>query len=788
MIRCRSKIAFLFFTASLLLMPVIPSFSFSVKGASDFNQSMQDLNAISLSPAFSTYLGGSSDESIRDVATDSNGNVYVAGGTNSSNFPATSGSFDTSFNGTHDVIIAKFSPSGLLLWATYLGGPKYDRAYAIEVDSSGSVYVAGRAGTSFPTTSGAVQPAFGGDVNPETAYGQQDGFVTKLSPDGTRIIWSTYFGSDDREVIRDMDVDGQGNVSIATTSIRRTSRHITGGAFQSVRRGPSDGLVAKISANGSSIIYASYFGGSRDDGETPSIRADQAGNAYYLTHSNSTDAPVTANAFQPNFAGGTGVDLMLAKIAPDGRTLIYSSYLGGTAVDFTETHSLTVDLAGQAFVAITTKSTDMVTTPGAYQRSYAGSGGSSTGGNTNYPGDIYVAKVSADGSRLLAATYLGGRFGEGCEGVEVDAAGNVYFSGSTYSDNFPTTTGAFQVRMSGQADLFAVKLSADFSQLMFSTYLGGAGIDYGRCAFTDTSGNLYVAGMTSSTNWPVANAYQPFIRGTWDAMLAKFSAPSSSCTASLNPTSGSMPAAGGNGSITVSMPAGCNWTATSNAPWIGITSGASGSGNGGVGYSVSSNTSTSSRSGTISVAGHTFTVNQSAGSSSCSYTITPTSASFAAAGGTGNVGVSAGSGCGWTATSNASWIRITSGASGSGNGGVGYSVSSNTSTSSRSGTMTVAGRTFTVTQAGAQGPACSYTLSPTFATFGSLGGSSMVMVTVNNSNCVWQATSNVSWITITSGSQGKGGLVAYTVARNTTGGIRQGTRTIAGKTFAVYQK
>jgi hypothetical protein len=366
-----------------------------------------------------------------------------------------------------------------------------------------------------------VQPAFGGDVNPETAYGQQDGFVTKLSSDGSRVIWSTYFGSDDREVIRDMDVDGQGNVSLATTSIRRTSRFITAGAFQTVRRGPSDGLVAKISANGSSVIYASYFGGSRDDGETPSIRADQAGNAYYLTHSNSTDAPVTANAFQPNYAGGTGVDMMLAKISPDGSSLIYSSYLGGTAVDFTETHSLEIDDAGNAYIAITTLSTDMVTTPGAYQRNYAGTGTSSTGRNTNYPGDIYVAKVSADGSRLLAATYVGGRHGEGCEGVAVDRDGNVYFSGATYSDNFPAATTGFQPDLGGDADLFAVKLSADFSQLVYSTYLGGSRTDYGRAATIDASGNLYVAGMSDSNDYPTQNGFQSSLDGDWDAVLAK---------------------------------------------------------------------------------------------------------------------------------------------------------------------------------------------------------------------------------------------------------------------------
>jgi hypothetical protein len=787
MFRCVFRAAFFLFIVSLLALPMTPLFSSSVRAASGFKPSPQELASSNYSIGFSTYLGGSDNESIRDVTTDSNGNIYVAGGSTSNNFPATTGAFDTSFNGIHDVIVAKFTSSGILLWATYLGGLNYDRAYAIEVDASGSVYVAGRAGAGFPTTSGVVQQVFGGDVNPEAAYGQQDGFVTKLSSDGSRIIWSTYFGSDDREVIRDIDVDGQGNVSLATTRISRTHRFITAGAFQTVRRGPSDGVVAKLAANGSSVIYASYFGGSKDDGGEPSIRVDQTGNAYYLTYTNSLDAPVTPNAFQLNLRGG--VDLILAKITPDGRSLIYCSYLGGSGVDFIETHSLAVDGAGQAYVAATTKSTDLVTTPGAFQRTYAGSGGSGTGANSNYPGDVYVAKVSADGSRLLGATYVGGRYGEGGEGVEVDTAGNVYFTGATYSDNFPITPGAFQTRKMGDADLFAARLSADFSQLSYATYLGGTSTDFGRCAFADRSGNVYVGGLTASADWPIANAYQPLRKGRTDAVLTKFAVPSSTCAASINPTSRSISAQGGTGSITVSMPPGCSWTATSNASWIRITSGASGSGNGGVSYSVASNTSTSPRSGTISVAGLTFTIDQSGASSTCSYSISSTSASFSAAGGNGSVGVTAGSGCAWTATSNASWIRITSGASGSGNGRVSYSVASNTSTSPRSGTISVAGRTFTVNQSGVQAPTCSFSISPTFVAISTLGGTGSVRVTVTGGNsCAWSAVSNASWITIIEGADGKGGAIYYSVARNTTGAIRQGTITVAGQMFAVYQK
>ena len=168
---------------------------------------------------------------------------------------------------------------------------------------------------------------------------------------------------------------------------------------------------------------------------------------------------------------------------------------------------------------------------------------------------------------------------------------------------------------------------------------------------------------------------------------------------------------------------GCNWTAASNAGWMTITSGASGSGNGSVRYSVSVNTIASQRTGTMTIAGQTFTVTQSGAAPSCTYSISPTSQDFNSAGGTGSVGVTAQSGCNWTAASNAGWMTITSGASGSGNGSVGYSVSVNTNTSQRTGTMTIAGQSFTVTQSGIT---CTYSISSASKHFDSTEGTGSV--------------------------------------------------------------
>jgi hypothetical protein len=249
------------------------------------------------------------------------------------------------------------------------------------------------------------------------------------------------------------------------------------------------------------------------------------------------------------------------------------------------------------------------------------------------------------------------------------------------------------------------------------------------------------------------------------------------CGYTLSSTSISMPLGGGNGSVNVACNSGCTWTATSNVSWITITGGSSGNGSGTVNYSVAANTSPS-RTGTLTIAGQTFTVTQANG---CAYSISPVNQSIASGGGSGNINVTCGSGCPWTATSNSSWITITGGSSGAGSGTVNYSVAANTSPA-RTGTITVAGQTFTVNQANG----CVYGISPASQTIPPGGGAGSVSVSCDSS-CAWTATSNNSWITITGGSSGGGnGTVSYSVAANS-GAMRTGTLTIAGQTFTVSQ-
>ena len=232
----------------------------------------------------------------------------------------------------------------------------------------------------------------------------------------------------------------------------------------------------------------------------------------------------------------------------------------------------------------------------------------------------------------------------------------------------------------------------------------------GRSAWSGNSGGFLnttvdlsdFAGTSINFRWRMACDSSVAATGWWvDDVTVSYGSDcgSTGCSYAISPSSASYGSAGGSGSVSVTADAGCDWTAVSNAAWITVTAGANGSGNGSVSYSVAANGSTGSRNGTVTIAGQTFTVSQSG--ISCSYAINPTSASYGENGGSGSVGVTANAGCSWSASSNDSWITVTSGASGSGNGTVGYSVAANGSTSARSGSITIAGETFTVNQDGA---------------------------------------------------------------------------------------
>ncbi len=455
---------------------------------------------------WSTYFGGSGEDTVRDVVVDAGGNVYVTGGTGSSNFPLVNPA-QPAFGGNHDVFVSKFGANGALLWSTYLGGPGYDRAYAVELDGVGNVYVAGRAGSGFPVTSGVLQATFAGDSNVNNNYGPQDGFVAKFNSNGQK-LWATYLGGPDRSFIRDIDVDSSGNVYAVLTDVSQSNGYQTTGAYQGTVAGGANGFIAKLNSAGTQIQWGTYVGGASSGPGfgTPSIRVASNGEVVAMGTSAFAGDPVS-NGLRSH-AGA--LDMYVLRLSSDGRTRRWSTYLGGNADEFSETHSLALNSAGDVYAAFTTRSSNL---PGAGVGYQLALGGVSNTGN--YNGDGFVAKLSGNGGVLLAATYLGGSSGDGLEGVGVDSAGGVYVSGGTFSADFPITSDARQNSRRGEADWFVSKLTGDLSSLVYSTYLGGTSncaaagdtvCDYARSATVNAGGDFYVVGHTNSSNFPTLGA------------------------------------------------------------------------------------------------------------------------------------------------------------------------------------------------------------------------------------------------------------------------------------------
>jgi len=255
------------------------------------------------------------------------------------------------------------------------------------------------------------------------------------------------------------------------------------------------------------------------------------------------------------------------------------------------------------------------------------------------------------------------------------------------------------------------------------------------------------------------------------------------CTSAINPIDTSVPATGGTGTVTVTSPGGCGWTAASQSAWITVTSGAVGNGMGTVALSVAPNAA-AARVGTVVIAGRTFTVTQAGVAPACSFSLSPSSYSVGAAGGAVTTAVVTAPGCAWTAASQAAWIAVTGGASGSGNGTVSVSIDANAG-AQRTGTVVIGDRTFSVTQAGVA-PACSYSLSPSSHSVGAAGGAVTTAV-VTPAGCAWTTASQAAWIAVTGGASGNGnGTVSVSIDANA-GAQRTGTVVIGDRTFSVTQ-
>jgi hypothetical protein len=426
---------------------------------------------------YSTYLGGSSGEQSTGIALDGSGNAHIIGQTTSSDFPTTSGAYDTSFNGgSTDAFITKLNSSGgTLIYSTYLGGSGQEYEYGIAVDASVNAYVSGLTDSSnFPTTPGAYDTSFSG--------GTYDVFVTKINSSGTALIFSTYLGGSASEAGEGMAIDGSGSTYV-TGNTGSTDYPTTSGAYDTTHNGGVDVFVTKLNASGSALIYSTYLGGSAtDDGW--GIGVDGSGNAYVTGVTGSTDYPTTSGAYDTSFSGGIG-DAFITKLNSSGNALLYSTFVGGSSNEYGR--DLVVDGTGNAYILGITSSSDFPATSGAYD----------TGFNGGY--DVFVTKLNSSGSALVYSTYLGGGDTEDAYGIALDGSRYAYVFGRTQSSNFPTTSGAYDTTLGGTSDAFVTKLvpgSPDIQQpisaISFGNVNGGNSSDQATTIYNDGSYALTV--------------------------------------------------------------------------------------------------------------------------------------------------------------------------------------------------------------------------------------------------------------------------------------------------------
>lgn len=450
---------------------------------------------------YSSYLGGSTETVACSVSVDSAGNAYFTGFTSSADFP-TLNFFQANTGGQRDIFVSKVDPTGsTILFSTYLGGASDDVGFDIATDAAGNSYVTGRTESSNFPTMNSLQPALGG---------MRDAFVIKLNPTGSTLIFSTYLGAGDSDSGHRLAVDAVGNTYV-TGSTYSSDFPTTIGAFRTTKQGAADVFVTKLNSSASALVFSTYLGGSDEDNVFPlfivnggDIAVDSTGHAYVIGATNSSDFP-TLNPVQATFGGIT--DAFVAKLNPAGSGLIYSTYLGGSLSD----HGLgiAVDATGNAYLAGRTGSVDFPTANAL--QPVLGEGGE----------DAFIAKLDAAGN-FLFSTYLGGSGGERCNGIVLDPSGNIYLTGGTRSTNFPTTTGAIQASGGGLFyDVFITRLNAQGSTILYSTYLGGNDNDAGIGITVDAHSNVYVAGYTSSSDFPTANPFQASLAGKPSALIAK---------------------------------------------------------------------------------------------------------------------------------------------------------------------------------------------------------------------------------------------------------------------------
>ncbi|MDX2043803.1 MAG: SBBP repeat-containing protein [Acidobacteriota bacterium] len=661
--------------------------------------------------------------------------------------------------GASDAVLVKLSPSGnSLLFSTYLGGGATDVANAVAVDASGNAFVTGGTiSTNFPLQA-ALNANFGG---------VSDAFVAKLNTTAAMakdtLVYSTYLGGNSSDQGNAIAVDSAGNVYLtgATSSpnfpvsdkaLQKTYGNAAAGNTSEVASG--DAFVAKLSASGDQLLYSTYFGGA--DSDVGKAIALGAGNSIYFTGVTlSNNFAVSANAFSKTNSGkGDAFATVLNPISATGESAIsYSTFLGGDKAD--QGNGIAVNSAGQAFVTGSTASANFPVVD-AINPVFNGAA------------DAFVVRLEVTGEgKPVFSTFLGGSGGDSAAAIVVDSGGSIYVAGVSSSGNFPVSEAALDKSCCGQGnDAFVAKIAAAASADLSITKQATGRFRVGEKAaylitVTNAGPGLAAAPLRVLDVLPAELSFDSFTGADW------------SCSAEgQTVTCTSTKALAANASSTFSLMVKIVGAPAASSPLVNTASV----------QSLSSDSAAANNSSTSSVA----TVEPA-----CSFAIAPASQAFTIAGGASSVAVTAQDGCAWQAivTSGADFISITSGANGAGNGAVNFSVAANTSLSPRSGSLTIAGQNFAITQAGV---VCQYAVTPDSQAFDQNGGNGAVTIQTTG-QCSWQVGSDSGFVTLSGVGSGSGnGMVSFNVTANSGAAQRAGSLTVTGlngfsKTISILQ-
>ncbi|MGB0384536.1 MAG: SBBP repeat-containing protein, partial [Ardenticatenaceae bacterium] len=465
----------------------------------------------------SSFIGGTAHDCLSisatircPVALDSAGNIFMTSTTESSDFPTTAGSYDTTFDGATNMFVSKLSSAGdVLLYSTFIGGSYLERGYGLTLDSAGNIVVTGDTDSKdFPTTKGSYDTTYNSISSRST-----DAFVFKLNPAGDALIYSTFIGGSSSDAGSSLALDSADNV-VVTGSTYSPDFPTTKGSYDTTHygNGVSDVFVFKLNSAGDALIYSTFIG-DLDSDYGSSVALDSAGNAVIAGSTNSREFPTTEGSYDTMInkdnedSSEMKFDIFVLQLSSTGDALIYSTFIGEKENE--QGYSLVLDSAGNPVVTGITDSSDFPTTVGSYDRTY-------NGGQ-----DGFVVKLNSTGNALIYSTLIGGTNNDYPSSVALNSADNPVVTGSTGSSDFPTTKDAYDTSYDN-GDAFVLQLSSSGNALTYSTFIGGTANDIGYSLALDSAGNAVVTGITTSSDFPTTEgSYDTSYNGQFDMFVLK---------------------------------------------------------------------------------------------------------------------------------------------------------------------------------------------------------------------------------------------------------------------------